>query len=75
MTSEPAPAEREAVPIGEDDVDEAIRACGGDVRATIRALLIAGQFMEKELEEARLEASWGYVRARPSRRARDAAEG
>jgi len=75
MTSEPAPAEREAVSIGEDDIDEAILACGGDVRATIKALLIAGQFMEQQLDEARQEASWGYIRARPSRRVRDAAEG
>ena len=60
MTSEAAPAEGEAVTIGEDDVDEAILTCGGDVRNTILSLLLA-------LDSARREASWGYVRARPSR--------
>ncbi len=42
--------------------------CGGDARAAVRALLIAGQFLERELEEARQEASWGYIRGRPSGR-------
>jgi len=60
MTSEPAPAEREDVTIGQDDVDEAILTCGGDVRNTILSLLLA-------LDSARREASWGYVRGRPSR--------
>ena len=46
--------------IGEADVDAAIETCGGDVRNTILSLLLA-------LESARREASWGYVRGRPSR--------
>ncbi|WP_428032937.1 hypothetical protein [Ancylobacter sp.] len=62
--------EAEAVPIDvtDADVDMALDACGGDPRATIRALLIAGQFLERELDEARQEASRGYVRRRPVRR-------
>jgi len=57
--------------VTEADVDEAIEACSGDARATVRALLVALQFMERALEEARQEAAWGYVTARPSRRMRD----
>ncbi|MFK8253265.1 CUE domain-containing protein [Ancylobacter terrae] len=55
--------------IGEDDVEAAIAACGGDLTATIRALLVAQTFLEAALEEARQEASWAYVRGRPSRQA------
>jgi len=46
--------------IGQADVDAALETCGGDVRNTILTLLLA-------LESARREASWGYVRGRPSR--------
>ncbi|MBS7542551.1 hypothetical protein [Ancylobacter oerskovii] len=70
MPSERAPAEREPIVITDADIDEAISTCGGDAREAVRALLIAGQFMEVELEEARQEASWGYIRGRPSRRIR-----
>lgn len=52
--------ENTAPVIGEADIDAAIETCGGDVRNTILALLLA-------LESARREASWGYVRGRPSR--------
>ncbi|WP_428029931.1 hypothetical protein [Ancylobacter sp.] len=46
--------------IGEADIDAAIETCGGDVRNTILSLLLA-------LDSARRDASWGYVRGRPSR--------
>lgn len=61
--------------ITEADIDEVIETCSGDPRAAIRALLIGQQFLEAALEEARREASWGYVRGRPSRRLQDAQEG
>jgi hypothetical protein len=47
----------------EADVDTLIAACGGSMRATIRALLIANEFLGAELERAR-ERQSGYVRAR-----------
>ncbi|MBS7546269.1 hypothetical protein [Ancylobacter oerskovii] len=53
-------------PITEADVDEAIATCDGDARAAIKALLVAGELLGMALEEARKEASWGYVRGRPS---------
>lgn len=72
MMANPAPAEPDRPEVTEEDVDYVIDLCGGDARAAVRTLLIAGQHMERELDEARQEASWGYVRARPSRKAREA---
>jgi hypothetical protein len=39
--------------------DEAIAACGGDVRAAVKALIVANEFLESELEAS---VSIGYVR-------------
>ncbi|MEY9403278.1 stage V sporulation protein SpoVS [Bradyrhizobium japonicum] len=39
--------------------DQAIAACGGDVREAVKALLIANEFLEREMEE---RVSRGYVR-------------
>lgn len=57
--------------IMEDAVARALAACDGDPHATIRALLIALNATEREIEElkaeiARIEAavSGGYVRGR-----------
>lgn len=72
---QPDAPEATAFDITEADIDEVIAACSGDPRAAIRALLIGQQFLEAALEEARKEASWGYVRGRPSRRLQDAQEG
>ena len=68
----------EPLTVSEEDIDAVLEACGGNSRGTIRALLIGQQFLEAALEEARQEASWGYVRGRPSRKIRtqaDAEEG
>lgn len=73
MPSEQPPAEQQPIVISDADVDEAIAACGGDARETVRTLLIAGQSMEVALETAKQEASWGYVRGRPSRRLKEGA--
>jgi hypothetical protein len=40
-------------------VEEAIAACDGDPRATIRALIVANEFLEHEL---RTKVSQGYTR-------------
>lgn len=45
----------------EEAVEAAIDACGGDLRATIRALIIANAFLEEELER---KTSAGYTRRR-----------
>lgn len=39
--------------------DQAIEACGGDLRSTIRALILANEFLEYELQT---KVSQGYMR-------------
>jgi len=45
-------------------VDQAIAACGGDLRATIRALILANDFLENEVSELMKAVSHAYVRGR-----------
>jgi hypothetical protein len=45
--------------------DQAIAACGGDAREAVKALLIANEFLEAEIEAS---VSRGYLRGLPSRR-------
>jgi hypothetical protein len=39
--------------------DQAIAACGGDAREAVKALLVANEFLEAELER---QVSHGYMR-------------
>lgn len=39
--------------------DQAIEACGGDAREAVKALLIANEYLENELET---QVSRGYIR-------------
>jgi hypothetical protein len=48
----------------EAEVDEAIAACGGDLRATIRALIVANNYLECEVSELMKAVSHAYVRGR-----------
>jgi hypothetical protein len=48
----------------EAEVDEAIAACDGDARATIRALIVANKFLECEVSELMKAVSHAYVRGR-----------
>jgi hypothetical protein len=45
-------------------VDQAIAACGGDMRATIRALIVANEYLESEVNELMEAVSHAYVRGR-----------
>ncbi len=45
-------------------VDEAIAACDGDLRATIRALIVANDFLECEVSELMKAVSHAYTRGR-----------
>ena len=45
-------------------VDQAISACGGDLRATIRALVVANDYLETEVTELMKAVSHAYVRGR-----------
>ena len=48
----------------ETAVDQAISACGGDLRATIRALIVANEYLESEVGELMKAVSRAYVRGR-----------
>jgi len=45
-------------------VDQAIAACGGDVRATIRSLILANDYLENEVGELMKAVSHAYARGR-----------
>ena len=44
--------------------DEAIAACGGDVRDALKALIVANEFLESEVCELMQTVSHAYVRGR-----------
>ena len=48
----------------EAEVDQAIATCGGDVRAALRATLVANAFLEAELERLTEAMSTGFTRGR-----------
>ena len=55
--------------IGEDEgleasVDQAISACVGDMRSTIRALIVANESLESEVGELMKAVSHAYARGR-----------
>ena len=45
-------------------VDQAIAACGGDMRAAVRALIVANSFLESEMGELKKAVSHAYARGR-----------
>jgi hypothetical protein len=45
----------------ETEVDVAIRICGGDVRAALRATLVASSFLEGEVKRLTKAVSTGFV--------------
>jgi hypothetical protein len=51
-------------------VDAAIAVCDGDVRAALRASLVANAFLEAELDRLAAAVSFGFTRGKtPARRA------
>lgn len=48
----------------ETAVDQAISACDGDLRATIRALIVANDYLESEVAELMKAVSHAYTRGR-----------
>lgn len=42
--------------------DQAIAACGGDARETVKAPIVANHFLEAELGKLRAAVSKGYAR-------------
>ena len=45
-------------------VDQAIAVCGGDRRATVRALIVANNLLEAEIAELKKAVSHAYTRGR-----------
>ena len=60
-SSQPIPEETDEL---ESAVDQAISACGGDTRATIRALIVANEYLETEVGELMKAVSHAYTRGR-----------
>lgn len=48
----------------EAEVEQAVAACDGDLRATIRALIVANKYLECEIGELMKAVSHAYVRGR-----------
>jgi hypothetical protein len=57
-------SEAETAALLEVEVDEAIVSCGGDVRAALRATLIANAYLEAEIERLTEAISTGFARGR-----------
>jgi hypothetical protein len=49
-------------------VDSAIATCGGDLRGAIKALIIANEYLERELGQALNPAAQSFLRASGSKR-------
>ncbi|MGJ4927937.1 hypothetical protein ACQR1I_17630 [Bradyrhizobium sp. HKCCYLS2038] len=69
--SRPNPESQPSLTGGDSDaqaldaaVDQAIAACGGDLRATIRALIVANDYLETEVTELMKAVSHAYMRGR-----------
>ena len=45
-------------------VEQAIAVCDGDMRAAIRALIVANNFLESEISELKKSVSHAYTRGR-----------
>jgi hypothetical protein len=67
---EPAPIPSEIDPAAavETEVEEAISLCDGDVRAALRATLIANAYLQDEVDRLAGAASAGFARRRVDRR-------
>jgi len=61
FSSQPKPEENNEL---ESAVDQAILACGGDMRSTIRALILANEYLETEVGELMKAVSHAYARGR-----------
>lgn len=63
MSSEPQPNAQGADEL-ETAIDQAIATCSGDMRATIRTLIVANNYLESEVGELMKAVSHAYVRGR-----------
>jgi hypothetical protein len=59
----------------EAEVDEAIALCSGDVRAALRATLIANAYLEGQVDRLTVAVSAGFARRRAGQRPKAAEAG
>jgi len=59
MSSLPEPAPQSESERLDVAADQAIAACGGDLRSTIRSLIIANEFLAHEVEKLMMAVSLG----------------
>lgn len=64
MPHDPAPDSSQEAVLLEAAADQAIAACGGDMREAIKALIIANDFLEAEVAELMRAVSQAYARGR-----------
>ncbi|WP_445222515.1 hypothetical protein ACKWRH_33335 [Bradyrhizobium sp. Pa8] len=64
MPQSPTPIPQGDADALEESVDQALAACGGDARATIRALILANEYLEAEVAELMKSVSHAYARGR-----------
>ena len=57
-------SDSDAAALLEAEVDAAIATCGGDVRAALRATLVANAYLESEVERLTEAISTGFARGR-----------
>ena len=67
MSASSAPGSQPQSDHLETATDQAIAACGGDLRATVQALIIANGLLEAELNDVYAATSKGYARGRAKR--------
>ncbi len=48
----------------ETAADEVIAICGGDIRAALKAMIVANEYLESEVSELMKAVSRAYVRGR-----------
>jgi hypothetical protein len=67
MSASPTPDPQPCPDPLESATEQAIASCDGDVRATVRALIIANGLLESELRELSAATSKGFARGRVKR--------
>jgi hypothetical protein len=46
----------------EESADQAVAACGGDPREAVKALIVANDFLQAQVDELQASVSSGYAR-------------
>jgi hypothetical protein len=64
MSQNTAPESQSDADRMEVAADQAIAVCGGDIRAALKALIVANEFLESEVSELMKAVSRAYVRGR-----------